>query len=312
VSALRVVSPGPRTLVEDLGRSGREHWGVAPSGAFDRAAHARAQRLVGNAPGAAGLEVLMGGLECLAETDLVVAVTGASCPVEVGGRAEGGEVALYVPAGTGLTVRTALAGLRAYVAVRGGLGVPAALGSRSRDTGGAIGPPPLAAGDVLPLGNDAIGQPRYELAAFAVGRRAPDAGRSQVRLPDVTVELVPGPHDDLLDAAGWRELESVSWVVGERSDRMGVRLAADPAAPTRPVRVPGGLPSFPVVVGSVQLTPAGELVVLGPDAGVTGGYPVIGVVRREGLDALAQSRPGEVVRVRRRTRRSPGRGRGSG
>jgi biotin-dependent carboxylase-like uncharacterized protein len=304
---LRVVTPGPLTLVEDLGRPGREDWGVAPSGAFDRAAHARAQRLVGNIETAAGLEVLMGGLECVAEGDLVVAVTGATCPVEVGGRPEGGDVALYVRAGTRFTVGTALAGLRAYVAVRGGLAVPTVLGSRSRDVGGGIGPAPLAAGDVLPVGNETTGQPAYEPAPSA-GVGVPGA--------NAAVELVPGPHDDLLDDAAWRALEGATWVVGERSDRMGVRLAAQPLADSadsqvRPRRVPGGLPSFPVVTGSVQLTPSAELVVLGPDAGVTGGYPVLGVVRREGLDVLAQSRPGALVRLRRRTRRSPGRGRGS-
>jgi allophanate hydrolase subunit 2 len=65
------------------------------------------------------------------------------------------------------------------------------------------------------------------------------------------------------------------------------------------------------MTGSVQLTPSAELVVLGPDAGVTGGYAVLGVVGPGDLDALAQCRPGDVVRLRRRTRRSPGRSRGS-
>jgi allophanate hydrolase subunit 2 len=88
-----------------------------------------------------------------------------------------------------------------------------------------------------------------------------------------------------------------------------VRLAA--SAPPRLGHVPAGLPSFPVVPGSVQLTPSSELVVLGPDAGVTGGYPVLGVVRSQSLDALAQCRPGSGVRLRRRMRRSPDRGRGS-
>jgi allophanate hydrolase subunit 2 len=97
-------------------------------------------------------------------------------------------------------------------------------------------------------------------------------------------------------------------VVGERSDRIGVRLEGTGAGAG--VRGAGELASFPVVPGSVQLTPSGELVVLGPDAGVTGGYPVLGVVPRAGLDALAQARPGTAVGVRRRTRRGPGRSRG--
>lgn len=309
--ALRVVVPGPASLIQDLGRPGLEPWGVPPSGAFDRAAHARAQRLVGNAPSAAGLEVLLGGLEVLAEGDLVVAVTGASCPVAVSGRAESAEVALYLRSGCLLRLGTARTGLRAYVAVRGGLAVPVALGSRSRDVAGAIGPEPVTPGDALPVGIEATGEPRYEPASAALGGE-PDAGR------DALAELVPGPHDDLLDDAGWRSLEATSWRVGERSDRMGVRLVAA-SGPGRgsgrtPAslggHLPGSLPSFPVVPGSVQLTPSAELVVLGPDAGVTGGYPVLGVVSAEGLDTLAQCRPGTTVRLRRRTRRSPSRGSG--
>lgn len=305
MTVVRVVDPGLLTLVEDLGRPRREPWGVAPSGAFDRAAHARAQRLVGNPEPAAGLEVLMGGLTCLADGDLIVAVTGAPCPVHVGARQESGEVALFVPAGTQLRLRTAPAGVRAYVAVRGGLAVRSVLGSRSRDTGGGIGLPPLTAGDVLPVASEVVGQPCYE-----------PVPASPVVDGDVGLELLLGPHDDLLDDEAWLALERAAWVVGQRSDRMGVRLAADPGSriAARLAEVPAGLPSFPVLVGSVQLTPSGELVVLGPDAGVTGGYPVLGMIGRSDLDAVAQCRPGSVVRVRRariRAWQSPGRGRGS-
>jgi biotin-dependent carboxylase-like uncharacterized protein len=307
VSALRVLAPGPATFVEDLGRPGREHGGVAPSGAFDRRAHARAQRLVGNAASAAGLEVLLGPFACVAEGDVVVAVTGAACPVEVGGRPEAGEVALAVPSGVPVRLATARAGLRAYLAVRGGLAVPPVLGSRSWDVGGDLGPPPVAAGALLPVGADVAGVPHYE----PVVPRATLPGADSA--PHVA--LVPGPHDELLDAGGWGWLASAPWRVQPDSDRMGVRLAPTaPASARWAGGIPASLPSFPVVPGSVQLTPSGELVVLGPDAGVTGGYPVVGVVADPGLDVLAQCPPGLLVRLaaaRGRTRRSPGHGRGS-
>jgi biotin-dependent carboxylase-like uncharacterized protein len=292
VSALRVLEPGPSTVVEDLGRPGREGEGIAPSGAFDRAAHARAQRLVGNAAGAAGLEVLLGGLAAVAESDLVVAVTGAACPVEVDGRAESGDVALVVRSGAVLRLGTARSGLRAYVAVRGGLAVPPVLGSRSWDAGGRFGPPPLGAGDVLPVGGDVAGQPSYEPVVPPLG------GSSELALR-------LGPHDELLDGGGsW--VRETAWQVRPESDRMGVRLTAASPPPAAWLRsVPGGLPSLPVVPGSVQVLPSGDLVVLGPDAGVTGGYAVIGVLERSGLDVLAQAPPGARLRLLPRTRRSP-------
>jgi biotin-dependent carboxylase-like uncharacterized protein len=289
--ALEVLAPGPLTLVQDLGRPGRQGWGIAPSGAFDRGAHDRAQRLVGNEGAAAGLEVLLGPFAALARGDLVVAVTGASCAVSVGGRAEAGEMALYVRDGERLELGRCEDGVRAYVGVRGGVEVPAVLGSRSSDVGGGIGPAPVAAGDLLPVGRAVQGQPHYGPA-----RRPPDG--------PVVLELALGPHDDALADEAWRAMEATRWVVGERSDRMGVRLEGGQVGGA------GELASFPVVPGSVQLTPSGELVVLGPDSGVTGGYPVLGVVPRTALDALAQARPGTECGVRRRTRRGPGRGRG--
>jgi biotin-dependent carboxylase-like uncharacterized protein len=303
VSVLRVLEPGPSTIVQDLGRPGREHEGVAPSGAFDRAAHARARRLVGNAAGAAGLEVLVGGLVAVAAGDLVVAVTGAACPVQVDGRAEGVDVALVVRSGAVLRLGSARSGVRAYLAVRGGLAVAPVLGSRSWDVGGRFGPPPLSAGLELPVGDEVDGQPCYE--PVVVPAPVP---------PVVPPELVllPGPHDELLGAGGAEWLGGTSWQVRPESDRMGVRLAAGSPPPRGWLRtVPGGLPSFPVVPGSVQVLPSGDLVVLGPDAGVTGGYAVVGVVDRAGLDVLAQAAPGERLRIRLLTRRNPRQGPGA-
>jgi biotin-dependent carboxylase-like uncharacterized protein len=297
VSGLRVLEPGPATVVQDLGRPGRAHQGIAPSGAFDRRAHARARRLVGNAREAAGLEVLVGGLVVVAEGELVVAVAGAACPVDVDGRAEGVDVGLVVRAGAVLRLGPARSGVRAYLAVRGGLAVPPVLGSRSWDAGGRFGPPPLTAGVVLPVGDDVEGQPRYEPVVV------PPVVPTTVP-PELT--LLPGPHDELLDAGGAEWLRATAWEVRPESDRMGVRLAAATPPPRAWLRaVPGDLPSFPVVPGSVQVLPSGDLVVLGPDAGVTGGYAVAGVVDRDGLDALAQAAPGERLRIRPVTRRSP-------
>jgi biotin-dependent carboxylase-like uncharacterized protein len=285
--ALQVLEPGPLALVQDLGRPGREQWGVAPSGAFDRASHALAQRLVGNPPDAAGLEVLLGGLRLVAAADVVVAVAGAPGEVTAGGRPETIGLAVRLRPGDEFALGRPIEGVRAYLAVRGGLAVPVALGSRSRDTGAGLGPAPLAAGDLLPA---APGAP--EDAWFGpVPSPAPPLDRPAV------VELAPGPHDDLVGDPGG------SWTVAADSDRVGVRLVGGPSLRG----VPGGLRSFPVVPGSVQVTPAGELLVLGPDAGVTGGYPVVGVVTASSLDRLAQCRPGDTVVVRRRTRRSPGR-----
>src|SRR5699024_7981809 len=75
-AGLRVVEPGVLALVEDLGRPGRADIGVTASGAADRPAARRANRIVGNAREAAVVEVLLGGLSVRAEGDQVVALAG--------------------------------------------------------------------------------------------------------------------------------------------------------------------------------------------------------------------------------------------
>jgi biotin-dependent carboxylase-like uncharacterized protein len=285
VSVLNVVDPGPLALVQDLGRAGGAAMGVGRSGAFDAGAHRLAQRLCGNDPNAAGIEVLLGGLVVRVEAATVIAVTGARVGVLVDDVAHGTDHAVFVPAGAQVRLTTATAGARAYVAVRGGIAAKVVLDSRSRDTLGSIGPPPLGRGAVLRIGDLAVGDPWIEPVPVA----DPPA--------EIALRVAPGPHDDVLDDDGWSRLHATAWAVDARSDRVGVRLSGDPLpAPA------SDLPSFPVVPGCVQLPSDGRPVVLGPDAGVTGGYPVLGVIDPAGLDALAQARPGATVRLRRAAR----------
>jgi len=115
--ALRVLSPGPLTTVQDDGRLGLASIGVSPSGAADRRSYRLANRLVGNVSGAPALEVTAGGLVLRAERDVLVAVTGAPCP---GGPQN---ASAWLRAGDELRLGTPERGLRSYVAVRGGLDV---------------------------------------------------------------------------------------------------------------------------------------------------------------------------------------------
>ena len=286
MTVLRVGDPGPLTLVQDLGRPHRAADGVAASGAADREAHRLAQRLVGNLDGAAGLEVLLGGLRLVATGPAVVAVTGARCTVLLDGVPQGQDRALAVPAGGTLALRSVTGGVRTYLAVRGGLGVTPVLGSRSRDTLGGVGPPPVAAGDDLPVLRPA----RPSRAAWFEA--------VPVRPVGDRVGVLRGPHADALDAATWRAVQAAVLRVGQAVDRVGVRLDPPERLRDRLAGAAGDLPSFPVLPGCIQLTPDGALVVLGPDAGVTGGYPVVAVAEPAGRDVLAQVRPGDALRLR--------------
>ncbi len=277
---LEVLRPGPLTTVQDLGRRGVAHLGVPRAGALDEPALRAANRLVGNEPGAAALETTLGGVTLRALGPLLIAVTGAPAPVRVDGRPAAWGAPVTVPAGAVLDVGPATHGVRGYLAVAGGIAVPAVLGSRSADVLSGIGPPPLSAGTVLPLG------------------RPPAPGRlpDLVALPAPPVELVlrlrPGPRADWFAPRAAALLARSPYRVAAASNRVALRTEGPAVA--RAHR--GELPSEGMVLGAVQIPPDGQPVVFLADHPTTGGYPVIGVVPRPDLAAAAQARPGTPVR----------------
>jgi biotin-dependent carboxylase-like uncharacterized protein len=281
--ALVVVDiPGPAgsATVQDAGRVGYSHLGVPRGGALDLPAAALANRLVGNPPDAAVIEMTVTGLTVRTSTALAVAVTGAEGPLWVDRRAADRGFPLVLHAGQNLTVGPATAGVRAYLAAAGGIAVEPVLGSRCRDALSGIGPPPLKAGTVLPVG-PAPGPP----AALDVSVRG--VPRCPVRL-----RVRPGPRLDWFDPLAVRALLGTDWTVSPTSNRIGVRLQGSPLARRRP----GELESEGIVLGAVQVPPDGQPVVLLADHPTTGGYPVIAVVDAADLAALAQARPGAAVR----------------
>ncbi|MGW5745217.1 5-oxoprolinase subunit C family protein [Amycolatopsis sp. NPDC003861] len=277
--SLEVLDPGRYALVEDLGRPGYAHLGVAPSGALDQVSLRLANRLVGNAEDAAGIEALFGGLSVRFPAAVTAAVTGPAVDVRVDGRPAGSHAPLAVRAGQTLTLGTPSAGLRCYLAVSGGIAVEPVLGSRSRDVLSGIGPAPLRRGDVLPLGTPGIPAG----ADVVVPVRAPG---------ELVVPVTLGPRDDWFDdpAGGL----SAGWTVTAESNRVGLRLDGTPLRRA----VDGELPSEGVVTGAIQVPPSGLPVVFLADHPTTGGYPVAAVVKTTALSALAQARPGTRIRFR--------------
>lgn len=292
---LVVEATGLQSLVQDLGRPGLGDLGVSASGAADTASARQANRLVGNAPGEAVVETLLGGLTVRARGAVVLALAGAETPARITAVPDSTAVdrpaPLHAPFalhdGEILTLDEPTAGLRTYLAVRGGLDVPAVLESRATDTMSGIGPAPLAPGTELPVrrvpGFAAVG------TAEPVLRQLPRAGEV------TTLRVVPGPRQDWFGAAGLEVLGGQDWVVSSQSNRIGVRLEA-PAdgAPLERVRE-GELASEGAVAGALQVPPSGLPVLFLADHPVTGGYPVIGVVVPEDLPLAAQLPPGSGV-----------------
>lgn len=280
--ALVVVEAGPLTTVQDRGRPGWAHLGVPRAGALDAPAAALANRLVGNDPGAALLETTAGGVAVRATAALTVAVTGAECEVRVDGRAVAFGEPVAVRSGQTVRVGPARTGVRSYLAVAGGVAVEPVLGSRSTDTLAGVGPAVLEAGAVLPVGTSS-GRP-VGVDTTAV-RRTPGA---------VVLRYRPGPRADWFAPEAWDLLGGGSYVVSADSNRIALRLDGPPLPRARG----GELPSEGLVLGAIQVPPAGRPLVFLNDHPTTGGYPVIGVVHADDLAWCAQLRPGDRVSFR--------------
>jgi len=276
---IEVLDPGALTTVQDLGRPGQAHLGVPRSGALDAAALALANRLVGNPETAAGLETTLTGTRFRLTRGCRLAVTGADALVQVDRRPVAWGAAVSVPAGAVVEVGAARSGLRSYVAVAGGIDVDPVLGSRSTDLLSGLGPAPLVAGQVLPIG------PAYDEAPAVEAVRLPYGEVLRVHL---------GPRADWFTPDAVAALDGAAYEVAPASNRIGLRLVGPRLDRSRP----GELPTEPMVLGAIQVPPSGQPVVFLHDHPTTGGYPVIAVVRTADLGICAQARPGEQLTLR--------------
>lgn len=279
---IEVVTAGLCDLVMDLGRPGYAAQGVPAGGAADPWALAAANRLVGNAAGAAGLECAFAGPTLAFPEGGVVALTGGRFEAV---RQRGGRVAwnetLVLAAGETLALGRAIAGCRCWLAVRGGIAVPTVLGSRATFLPAAFGGlagRALRAGDRLPPG-PATGEVRLERARpVETNATAP-------------LRIVAGPQIAALTDAGLLALFDGTFRVAATSDRRGIRLQGP-----RVTHAAADMPSQGVRPGVLQVPPDGQPIVLGWDGPVTGGYPVVATVIEADWPRLAQLRPGDVVR----------------
>ncbi|MDV3123599.1 biotin-dependent carboxyltransferase family protein [Mycobacterium sp. 21AC1] len=283
MSTLTVESVGVLALLQDRGRNGFAHLGVGRSGAADRASYDLANRLVGNRPGAACIEATLGRLTFRVDATVLIAVTGAPVTIRCGTRAQAVNTSFTARAGDTVTLSPPTVGLRTYVAVRGGIRGEEVLGSASWDTMAHLGTPPLRAGAMLPVADAAADWPATDLAPVA----AMDAGSLQ--LP-----LLLGPRDDWFTDAALDLLAGHDFTVTPDTDRVGMRLDG----PQLPRLRCGELASEGVVLGALQVPTRGRPTLFLADRPVTGGYPVIGVVPKSGVDRAAQAVPGMRVRFK--------------
>lgn len=303
MSIVRVIRAGLLTTIQDLGRPGFRQFGVPTGGAMDRVSHELANRLVGNSPTAATLEMTLSGDELEFPDSTLLAITGGQfAPVTT----DPEQLSIphnrpvYVPAGTRIRFQTAQRGCRCYLAVAGGFSVPEVLGSRStllRAGFSGLQGRAIRAGDELPLGSRVnVGS---DAAALNLKQHTaisfPGWFVRPMALPAgdvVMLRILPGEHFSMMSAESQMRFQEESYLITSQSDRMGYRLAATPLI----LNDTSDMLSEGTAVGTVQLPPDGRPILLMADSAPTGGYRRIAHVISADLPMAAQARPGQFLR----------------
>jgi len=288
MSLIEVRSPGLLTTVQDLGREGFGPMGVSPSGAADPIALRIGNRLVGNAEGAAALEMTLVGGTFLFPERSVVALTGSDFGATLDDVVVETWTAVEVRAGQTLKMGPTRSGARCYLCVRGGMDVKLFLGSASTHLLSSLGGydgRALRKGDVLRI--------RSAGGTFRTFRKQRLSGWALKQLsPRKVLRVTAGPQSDWFPEEAHKNFYSATYRLAEESNRMGLRLEGPPLdSPSS-----GEMISEGVSLGAVQITAGGLPIILFVEQQTTGGYPKIANVISADLSSLGQLRPRDEIR----------------
>ena len=312
---IEIETPGLLSTIQDLGRFGYQRYGMPVSGAMDSQSLRLANLLVGNDPGAAGIEATLMGPTLRFSASTRISLCGSGMQGMINDSVVPSYRALEVKEGDVLHFVGQESGCRMYIALAGGVDVPVVMGSRSTFLRAGIGGHEgraLRKGDVLPLGTSAGGgdtqysDPQPEVA----GSRLPVVPPEQLPLdppdevsmvrpeliPDYQskepIRIIPGPEVHRLASKGVISLLTTEYRVSVNSDRMGYRLEGEAISLSTPT---ADIISAGIAMGTIQVTGNGQPIILMADRQTTGGYVRAAVVASVDLGRVAQLRPGDTV-----------------
>lgn len=276
---LFVHRPGLMSTLQDGGRFGHLDHGLPPSGALDLELLAIANRLCGNEYLEAGLELIGQGPLLEVTTDRLRLAVAGEVVIRIDGEAMASWRSFTLRRGQRIELGAVTKTRAAYLAVAGGFAAPPLLGSRSAYVRANLGirlQEGLALalrGDAAPSGPDLF-LPHPEIA------------------PPAVLRVIAGPQSEAFPLESRRLFFETAWLVGDLSDRMGLRLQGPKLA-----HVAGpDIPTEGLVMGCLQVPGDGQPILLLCDHQTTGGYAKIAVVIGADMPAAGRLMPRSAVR----------------
>ena len=321
---IEILTSGLMNSVQDLGRPGFLDQGIGRGGAMDRPALRRANLLLGNDEGAAALELAIFPFRLRFIEPAEFSVTGANCRAKLNGNPMPPWSAQVAEAGDELRLDPPSEGLRAYVALLGGIDLPQVHGSRATDLKSDFGG---LEGRALMRGDRLATRSLFSPAGRSAERKRGDEGVSEhnvgasrhllpagekrelvahgadpyyfrecmggsPRGEALTLRVMPGAEFDAFTDAAREAFFSTDYQVSSDNNRQGMRLEGPALALTTKLE----LMSHGIMPGTIQVPPSGAPVIQLAEANTCGGYPKFAHVIEPDLWKLAQAPSGSTVR----------------
>lgn len=271
-------------LIQDYGRYGYQHMGVTTGGPLDEHAFLWANYLLENHYNDAQIEISYGAFSAVFTEPTVMAICGADLLATLNGQAISSWHTYKVSAGDEIRFVRPVAGLRCYLAVKGGFSVAQQVSSCSTVMRENIG-------GLEKNGNKLVKNNRVAyVASYAhVSRRVP-AQFVPHYTADVVVRYMPNVLFSPLDQQAQQLFSQQTYTVTQTIDRMAYRLSGEPLN-VQAISVM----SHGVSLGAIQIPPNGQPIVLMKDHQTMGGYPLLGCVAYLDIAVLAQTAPNATV-----------------
>ncbi len=278
---IRVLQPGLFTSIQDLGRFGYRNLGIPVSGTMDRISAGFANALLNNHQNDAVLEITLQGpiLEFTHPTTIII--TGAEMAPKINNKAILNYKLYKIKIGDILTFGQLTKGLRCYLGIIGGFKTEKVLKSRSFYAG-------ITSKGYLQK-NDTI---EYIEEIVNNNKGTNPVINNKIQFFETTeIDVFKGPEFELFTAKELEKLLSNVHTISNKSNRMGYRMEETMVLHNK------SMITSPVLPGTVQLTPSGQLIILMKDAQTTGGYPRVFQLTEKSIAIMAQKKAGDIINI---------------
>lgn len=288
--SIKILKQGVLTTLQDAGRTGYRSMGIGMGGAMDSFAAAVSNFLVGNGDTKAIMEINFPAPEILFQQDAVISLTGADFSAKVNDVLLNAWQPFFINAGSILKFSKPPIASKAYLAVAGGWKGERWLDSFSThlkvEAGGYKGRA-FKKEDIIEFETNNFLSTQDKLFNWSISGKELE----KIYQPNNSFRCIRSAEWHWLDGTSKENFEQQDFVISNQSDRMGYRLTGEKLKLLESAE----LISSPVDVGTIQLLPDGNAIVLMADCQTTGGYPRIASVIKADIPKFSQLVPGQKI-----------------